>query len=912
MQTHFTAEQLADPDTAESARILRSCVHCGFCTATCPTYTLLGDELDSPRGRIYLIKEMLENDRPATATDVKHIDRCLSCLSCMTTCPSGVNYMHLVDHARAHIERTFVRPWPDRLFRRLLAVVLPRPLLFRPAMMVASLVKPLGRFLPGPLRTVLVPMLALVPRTVPDPSPVDAPQVFPAIGERRCRVALLTGCAQQVLAPSINEATIRLLTRHGCEVVVARGAGCCGALKHHLGQGGHGAARANVLAWTAEAQGAGLDAIVINASGCGTTVKDYGFMFRDDADLAAPAAAVSALARDITELMTEIGLMAPSVPTGLRVAYHSACSLQHGQRGAGRTETIAGCRGVRRGRRAGGAPLLRLGRHLQPAAAGDRGTASRSQGGEHRTNPARRDRGRQHRLPDADRIGHRLADRAHGRAAGLGHGRPRPGAHRTPGAEPRNDRLIPNPAQETFGMTWNQVYDPMGNMALSAALAALPVVVMLVSLAFLHIAAHWAAIMALAVAIACAVLGFGMPAQMALGAAGLGILSGLFPIGWIVLNIIFLYRLTVANGSFAILQRAIAGVTPDRRLQLLLIAFAFGAFFEGAAGFGTPVAVTAAILIGLGFSPLAASGLSLIANTAPVAFGALASPVIALSAVTGIDLDVLSAMIGRQLPLFSLMVPFWLIWAFAGWRAMIQIWPAILVTGLSFAVSQFVVSNYIGPMLVDVISALVCMGCLVGFLRVWHPAQIWTSAALRGKDPSAGLVLGRPMAGGAVGADITLDRPALIRAWLPWLILTVFVFAWGLPGVRAALNGVYSTGFQIPGLHLGVIKSPPVVAKAAPEAAIWAFNILSMTGTGILLASILAGLLMRFSLVGLVAEYGRTIWKVRMSLITIAAMLGLGTVTKFSGLDATMGWPLPRRGFCSRSSAPCWAGSGSR
>ena len=446
-------------------------------------------------------------------------------------------------------------------------------------------------------------------------------------------------------------------------------------------------------------------------------------------------------------------------------------------------------------------------------------------------------------------------------------------------------------------MTWNQVYDPMGNMALSAALAALPVVVMLVSLAFLHIAAHWAAIMALTVAIACAVLGFGMPAQMALGAAGLGILSGLFPIGWIVLNIIFLYRLTVANGSFAILQRAIAGVTPDRRLQLLLIAFAFGAFFEGAAGFGTPVAVTAAILIGLGFSPLAASGLSLIANTAPVAFGALASPVIALSAVTGIDLDVLSAMIGRQLPFFSLMVPFWLIWAFAGWRAMVQIWPAILVTGLSFAISQFVVSNYIGPMLVDVISALVCMTCLVGFLRVWHPAQIWTSAALRGKDPSAGLVLGRPVAGGAVGADITLDRPALLRAWLPWLILTVFVFAWGLPSVRAALNGIYTTGFQIPGLHLGVIKSPPVVAKAAPEAAIWAFNILSMTGTGILLASIVAGLLMRFSLVGLVAEYGRTVWKVRMSLITIAAMLGLGTVTKFSGLDATMGLAFASTGF---------------
>ena len=447
--------------------------------------------------------------------------------------------------------------------------------------------------------------------------------------------------------------------------------------------------------------------------------------------------------------------------------------------------------------------------------------------------------------------------------------------------------------------TWNQVYDPMGNIALSTLFAALPVVVMLVALAFLHIAAHWAAIAALVVAVLCATFAFGMPGGMAVRAAGLGVLSGLFPIGWIVLNIIFLYRLTVANGSFAILQRAIAGVTPDRRLQLLLIAFAFGAFFEGAAGFGTPVAVTAAILIGLGFSPLAASGLSLIANTAPVAFGALASPVIALSAVTGIDLDVLSAMIGRQLPFFSLLVPFWLIWAFAGFRAMADIWPAVLVTGVSFAISQFFVSNYIGPMLVDVISALVCMACLVGFLRVWQPREIWTNPGLRGKDPSAGLVLGpRPVGVGAAGPlDRPLARAELGRAGLPWLILTAFVFAWGLPGVRTTLNGIFTTSFPISGLHLGVIKSPPVVEKAVPEAAVWTFNILSMTGTGILLSSVLAGLLMRFSPLALLVEYGRTIWKVRLSLVTIAAMLGLGTLTRYSGLDATMGLAFASTGF---------------
>lgn len=327
MQTNFSDAQLADPDTAASARILRSCVHCGFCTATCPTYALLGDELDSPRGRIYLIKDMLENDRPATAQVVKHIDRCLSCLSCMTTCPSGVNYMHLVDHARHHIEKTYRRPWPDRAMRALLGAVLPRPGVFRLGLQAARLGRPLARWMPARLRT----LLALAPARVPPPSKGDRPQVFRALGPRLRRVALLTGCAQKVLAPQINEATIRLLTRHGCEVVVARGAGCCGALTHHLGQGGHAAARANIAAWTRELDGDGLDAIVINASGCGTTVKDYGFMFRADAALAEPARRIAELARDITEFMDKLGLQPPVVSTGQRVAYHSACSLQHGQ-----------------------------------------------------------------------------------------------------------------------------------------------------------------------------------------------------------------------------------------------------------------------------------------------------------------------------------------------------------------------------------------------------------------------------------------------------------------------------------------------------------------------------------------------------------------------------------------------------
>ncbi|MBV9825100.1 MAG: glycolate oxidase subunit GlcF [Alphaproteobacteria bacterium] len=331
MQTEFTLAQLADPDTAASEKILRTCVHCGFCTATCPTFVLLGDELDSPRGRIYLIKNMLEQGGPVRPETVKHIDRCLSCLSCMTTCPSGVNYMHLVDHGRKHIEEHYQRPWAERALRRLLGTVLTRPALMRAALRGARLAKPFTALLPVRLR----PLLALAPADVPPASPVDQPQVFPAQGPQRMRVALLTGCAQQVLAPAINEATIRLLTRHGCEVVVARDSGCCGALVHHLGEEAPALdyARANVEAWQRVRAWGGLDAVVINASGCGTMVKDYGFLLRNDVGCAEQAAEISRLARDVSEVMALLGLQTPvaNIPA-LRVAYHSACSLQHGQR----------------------------------------------------------------------------------------------------------------------------------------------------------------------------------------------------------------------------------------------------------------------------------------------------------------------------------------------------------------------------------------------------------------------------------------------------------------------------------------------------------------------------------------------------------------------------------------------------
>ena len=329
MQTTFSPEQLRDPGIRRANEILRSCVHCGFCTATCPTYQVLGDELDSPRGRIYLIKDMLEQGRPANEKTVKHIDRCLSCLACMTTCPSGVHYMHLVDQARAYIEKTYKRPFMDRVLRALLARVIPYPIRFRLALFGARLMRPLAFLVPDAR---LKAMLAMAPKVIPPVSRNDDPQVFAPEGPQRMRVALMTGCAQKALNTDINDATIRLLRRLGCEVVVAKGAGCCGALTHHLGKEAlaHGSAAANIRAWMVEKRQHGLDAIVINTSGCGTTIKDYGYMFRTDPVLAADAGVVAGLAKDVSEVLVTLGLP-EGAGKGLRIAYHAACSLQHGQ-----------------------------------------------------------------------------------------------------------------------------------------------------------------------------------------------------------------------------------------------------------------------------------------------------------------------------------------------------------------------------------------------------------------------------------------------------------------------------------------------------------------------------------------------------------------------------------------------------
>lgn len=434
-------------------------------------------------------------------------------------------------------------------------------------------------------------------------------------------------------------------------------------------------------------------------------------------------------------------------------------------------------------------------------------------------------------------------------------------------------------------IVWSQVYDPFGDMLLSACAAAIPVVVLLGAIAFFEVRAHLAALLGLAAALIVAIFAFGMPPQMAGLAAAYGAAFGLLPIGWIILNVIFLYQLTTENGEFEVVQRSISRISSDRRMQVLFIAFSLGAFFEGAAGFGTPVAVTAAMLIGLGFPPLAASGLSLIANTAPVAFGALGSPVIALAAVTGLDLHELSGMIGRQLPLFSIIVPFWVIWAYVGFRRMLEVWPPIAVAGISFAIPQYLVSNFHGPWLVDIIAAIVSMVSLALFLKVWKPAREMvehdggTAAAITDSTAPA------------------IPRATVIRAWTPWLFLSVFVFMWGTPQVKAYLDSLWVYKHPVVGLDQLVQKVPPVVATPHAEAAVYNLNLLSATGTGILLAALLSGLVLGHSPLRLARIYARTIYLVRYSLITIAGMLAIGFVTRYSGTDATLGLVLANTGW---------------
>ena len=438
---------------------------------------------------------------------------------------------------------------------------------------------------------------------------------------------------------------------------------------------------------------------------------------------------------------------------------------------------------------------------------------------------------------------------------------------------------------------WNQSYDPFNSAVLSTLVAALPLVVLLGLLARHGVRAHYAALLGLAAALAVAIAVQGMPTGMALRAAAFGAAYGLFPIGWIVLNVLFLHALASDRGLVDELRVGITRLTGDRRLQLLFVAFCFGAFFEGAAGFGTPVAVTGALLIALGFEPLEASGLSLIANTAPVAFGALGTPIIALQGVTGLDLNALSAMVGRQLPLFSLIVPFWLIWAYAGFRGMLEVWPAVLVAGVSFAVPQFLVSNFHGPWLVDIVASVVSMTMLASFLRVWRPARTWAGAGTAGAVMADALASDQvpPPVKPTVPDGLTPSPKGRAMAYLPWVVLSVLVFAWGLPQIKALLNGISAPKLAIGGLDKSVFRVPPVVATAAPEAAVFTFNWLSATGTAILLAALVTGVAIRCRPADLVRTYLRTIARTGPSLVTIAAMLALGYTARYSGQDAILG-----------------------
>ena len=437
---------------------------------------------------------------------------------------------------------------------------------------------------------------------------------------------------------------------------------------------------------------------------------------------------------------------------------------------------------------------------------------------------------------------------------------------------------------------WPQIYNPTGNALLSTLIAALPVAVLLGALGLFKVKAHLAALLGLVAALAIAVLVFHMPPGMAGRAAVLGAIYGLLPIGWIIVNVIFLYKLTECTGRFKILQESIAGVTSDRRLQLLLVAFSFGAFFEGASGFGTPVAVTGAILIGLGFSPLAASALSLIANTAPVAFGALGTPIIGLQGVTGLDLNQLSAMIGRQLPFFSVIVPFWLIWAFAGFKRTVEILPAVAVAGITFALPQYLMSNFHGPTLVDVVASVTSILCLAAFLKIWQPKSVMLGMSRDGEFVS-------PKQAEARMVRHSYSTAEVVSAWTPWVILAAIVFVWGLPPVKAWLNALANPQFPIPGLHNLIQRTPPVaLAGAKPESAVYALSWLSATGTAILVAALIAAVVMRMRVGEVAHTYLKTLLTMRYSLITIAAMLALGYTTRYSGLDATMGLAFARSG----------------
>ncbi len=761
------ALKVFDEHHPPSSELIADCVHCGFCLPTCPTYRLWGQEADSPRGRIYLMKLGLAGEVAMDEAFVEHFDRCLGCMACLTSCPSGVQYDSLIEATRAQIERRYPRSAWEKFLRGAIFAVFPYPARLRVLAVplwiyqksgLEKLVRGSGilKFLPARVRM----MEGLAPRVKFGGSVGTHRRHGYASTRTRGtrRVGLLLGCVQRVFFGDVNGATARVLAAEGCEVVVPAGQGCCGALCTHAGEEAQAVDFARRMIDCFEA--ADVDVIAINAAGCGSAMKEYGRLLRDDPAYARRAEVLAGKCRDISEVLAEIKLVAIRHPLPFRIAYHDACHLQHAQRITFEPRELL--------RQIPGLELLEI---ENPAiCCGSAGIYNLLQP------EAAKELGEQKARAILSTGAQAVVSGNPGCTLQLQNslaamGQPLPVLHwvelldasisgTIPAAFAPTSQQSLRAAQEEFVM-WTQNYTPVGgSLGLSAAVAAIPILVLFVMLGVLRKPTWMAALAALAVAFVLALVAYRMPVSLAVMATVSGAAYGIFPIAWVVFAAIMLYRLAVETGKFEIIKDSIGGLTSDRRLQALFIAFSFGAFIEGAAGFGAPVAVCGAMLAGLGFSPFYAAGICLLANTAPVAFGSIGIPLITLAQVTGIPAMPLSAMVGRMCAMISLVIPMYLLLVMVGWRKTLEVIPAVIVCGLSFAVVQFYVSNFVGPALTDILSSLSCITCTALVLKFWKPKSIYRFKS----DLPAAMPAGVLILAGAfrLQKELLQDRP---NAW---------------------------------------------------------------------------------------------------------------------------------------------------